>query len=119
MTSAEGYGVDPGEVKAHGKVVAGFADRVREAQRAAEQVGFGGVDAWGMFGGLITSAIDLVQTNTDEFIGTSADVAERLADAVQRAARSYEQFEAEAAAQSAAIENAITGKLNDLGAAGE
>ncbi|OLR93846.1 type VII secretion target [Actinokineospora bangkokensis] len=94
MTSG-GYEIgDPASLSSHASKVASVSAGVREAAAAGDQVGLGGVEAYGLLcSPLLIPALQAFQGNSDDMLRSAADLAEALAAGVKQSTTNYEDLE--------------------------
>ncbi|SMD24918.1 hypothetical protein [Kibdelosporangium aridum] len=99
--STPGYEIeDPATLSTHAGKVAGVADMIREANTAGQQVGLGGVGAYGVLcSPLMIPALQAFQGDMDDLLQSSSDLAGALADGIKRAITDYTGVEQQIKAQ--------------------
>ncbi|KFZ79328.1 hypothetical protein ED92_27485 [Amycolatopsis sp. MJM2582] len=96
--SGPGYGVSPERLKAHADQVADLADRIRGAASAANQVGMGGFQGYGLLCAVpVGGVLQLAQGDADELMTSAANLGDALSDALRKAATDYTKIDDDAA----------------------
>ncbi|GLZ43603.1 ESX-1 secretion-associated protein [Actinokineospora sp. NBRC 105648] len=85
---------DPAALSAHAGQVAGVAEGIREANTAGQQVGLGGVQAYGLLcSPLVIPALQVFQGQVDDLLQSASDLAGALSDGITRTITDYEDLE--------------------------
>ena len=99
--SAPGYEIeDPQALSTHAGKVAGVSDMINGAKNAGNQVGMGGVEAYGLLcSPLMIPALQLFQGDMDELLNSAAELAGALSDGIKRTITDYSDIEHKVKAQ--------------------
>lgn len=90
----EGFIVEPGAVEAHAKALdnAVFA-RVSTANQAAQQVGMGGFQPYGVLGIPCWAAVSICNADSTEVTKQAAELGTTLGEKLRQTARSYNEVD--------------------------
>ncbi|WP_414937257.1 type VII secretion target [Amycolatopsis sp. cmx-11-51] len=96
--SGPGYGVSPERLKAHAGQVSDLAERIRHAASAANQVGLGGFEGYGLLCAVpVGGVLRIAQGDNDELMTSAANLGDALSDALRKAATDYTKIDDDAA----------------------
>src|SRR4051794_24553326 len=93
--STPGYEIkDPSSLSNHAGQVADVSTMINEANQAGQQVGLGGVEAYGLLcSPLIIPALQMFEGNADDLLRNAAELAGALSDGIKRTITDYTDLE--------------------------
>jgi hypothetical protein len=93
--SADGYGIkDPDTLSSHAGKVADVSTMISEANAAGQQVGLGGVQAYGLLcSPVIIPILQAFQGDSDDLLRSASDLAGALADGIKKTITDYTNIE--------------------------
>jgi hypothetical protein len=93
--SADGYGIkDPDTLSSHAGKVADVSTMISEANAAGQQVGLGGVQAYGLLcSPVIIPILQAFQGDSDDLLKSASDLAGALADGIKKTITDYTNIE--------------------------
>lgn len=93
--SADGYGIkDPETLSSHAGKVADVSTMISEANAAGQQVGLGGVQAYGLLcSPVIIPILQAFQGDSDDLLKSASDLAGALADGIKKTITDYTNIE--------------------------
>ncbi|WP_018684157.1 hypothetical protein [Actinokineospora enzanensis] len=104
-----GYEInDPSSLSAHVGRVAHVSDMINEANTAGQQVGLGGVDAYGLLcSPLMIPALQMYAGNTDDLLKGAAELAAALSDGIKRTITDYDGVEQQLSTEYGRLEGTL------------